>query len=642
MYILLILFHSRNNYLALDVAKATILNLFLSIYELIIIAIFHHLRWPTFLAFKVLIIAAIFSFLKAKNKIRLKDEIVKLNLKLNDHLKKPLNLFVLFLLLMIFINSLCNFPLKWDSYSYHLPMAAAFIKTGIFSHYQYYGVSIGSYYPHDIELLYSLIFLANGIEMSSLPNFISLVLIFLGLSLIMRDLLKMKADVSISGSLLFLFLPLTSGYFYEAYVDLYFLSFALFAIYFLIRLFTTSDLQSLFFTLLLMNLMMGTKYQGLSYAFYTILLLCFFILKSKLWQRTHWHNFLIPIFLQPVGCFFYLRNYLLTKNPVFPLDINLLNLIKLRGFYKYGILSKATSLWSTYNRIKQNLAPILFSELSVGLFICLFIWIYCLVNYKTIKQKIIRNSYFYVLLAILVLSFIEYLMMPYTGLNTARALNFSLRLGLIFLAAFFLVSLSILYYSEFKYIIHLCITGAMLLLLSEHISTIKNIFLSFFIITLFIIYKSLRKNGTVFASFLIISCLTIIFLRPEIRKWKNYFYDLKGLPRANLAYAGRNVHFQLFDKHLKYKVVYINVDRNQNLKWNKEKNLDYHKKTGDFFVWLRNIQKEDIDYFVLYELNVDYVEKKWINENPDIFQKELQNVFKINKEELQKVLRKAT
>jgi len=133
--------------------------------------------------------------------------------------------------------------------------------------------------------------------------------------------------------------------------------------------------------------------------------------------------------------------------------------------------------------------------------------------------------------------------------------------------------------------------------------------------------------------------MVIILFKPATKKWENYFSDVKYLKKLNIAYAGTNRHFQLYDKNLNFNVYYINVDRNQDLKWDKEKNIQYRKLSGNFSVWLKNIHKKDIDYFVLNYRELHYIENQWIQKHPGLFPRETQNIFKVNKNAIKSYLK---
>lgn len=637
-YLILIVLNSLQKRLIENLALALVLNIFLSECSLICIGLIAGINYWIYLFLKIVFILLIFAIVRDRYRIRLKNEHVELKEKINNCLKSPLNLFVIFFFIILFLNSLGNYPVVWDSLSYHLPLAANFLKNGILSHYQYYGVSIGSYYPHTIELLYSLFFSLNGIESSSFINFPSIVLLFLAIYLLAYHILKIKKEFSILGALTFILFPINERYFYEAYVDIYFLSFCLLGLYFLFQLYISQKKGHLLFLFLLISLLIGTKYQGLIYSLYIGLFIFIYFLKYKLWKILNWRFIFSIVFLLLTGSFFYFRNTYFTGNPIFPLNINFLGIIKFPGHYNTNILSSENSIFFSFPRIAHGILHTLFEDLSIGLILFIIFWISPLLSLKKTRPKIANNTNLKIIIVASTFLFINFLFTPYSGLNTAGGFNFSLRLGLVFLTLLYLASLALFCSSNFRYQALVLCSSIICLFASGKFLSLHSLLVASLVLLSFLILVRSRKFKPGYFSFLFITLIIILILRPPIKKWENYFSDVKHYKKINIAYAGTNTHFQLYDKYLAYNIFYINVDRTQNLKWNKEKDLSFHKQKGNFSIWIKNIQKEDIDYFVLYERSSDYIENSLIKEKPDIFQEEIQNVFNVNKNKVKNYL----
>ena len=133
--------------------------------------------------------------------------------------------------------------------------------------------------------------------------------------------------------------------------------------------------------------------------------------------------------------------------------------------------------------------------------------------------------------------------------------------------------------------------------------------------------------------------LIILLLQSPSKKWPS---PLPGYPQEEghkIAYAGTNRHFQLFDNELSHRVIYIHVDRPQALTWDHASDLSFHKTRGDLNLWLKNLQEEHVDFFILIKRNVDYIEKDWIQKHPEIFIRQAPSIYKINKNALKMHLR---
>jgi len=632
-YFLYLLFFSFHKNWAEDSALALVTNLFLSVISLIFAGLLLSIHFWWYLFFKAILIAAIFLVLKINFPL-LEEAHRAFQKKIMLAFKSPLHILALFFFLILFLNAFGRFPVEWDSYSYHLPMSAVFLKKGILSHYQYYGVSIGSYYPHSIELLFSLFFSLDGVEQSSLVNSPSVVLLFLSLYLLARRFLNIKKEISLVGALAFLLLPIIQTHFYEAYVDLYFLAFCLLALYFLFELYSQRQNRYLLFLLLIGSLMLSTRYQGLSFVFFLGLGIIIFFLKYKFWKSTDWKLALSLPGVVFVGTFFYVRNFILTKNPLFPANINLLGILHFPGHYDFSLLTAETSILFSFPQIASEVFPTLLRELSLGFLMFLFLWISPLFRLKKVKQSLAKNSSFLILFLIFIYLFYNYLTTPYSALNTAGGFNFSLRLGLFFLALLYLISLKLASSLGSKLLIFVLLLGSVGLFLLGKSSSLCNLLLGLLALLLFWGWAQLKKLLYLLPGFFFLLMILIIAFKPQIKKWENYFADSLHLEQANIAYAGTNRHFQLYDRNLNFNVLYLNVNRAQNLKWNKERDLSHHKQKGNFLTWLKNMKMEDVDYLVLYDRYRNYIESTWVRENPRFFSRERENIFRVNKKEI--------
>jgi len=639
-YPVLVFSHAKTQRIAVSLVWATVFNLFLSVVSLLFLGFFMTIHFGLYLFVKTSLFFFFIFVLRSAFKISFKKELQKTNNKIKAQILSPTNLLILFVFICLFINALGSYPDLWDSYSYHLPVAANFLKNGILDSYQYYGLSIGSYYPHAIELLYSLSFSICGITHSSLINLPSILLLFLGIYLFAHDILKVNRPLSVLGALVFLYLPLLSRYFFEAYVDLYFCSFCILALYFLFGLYTSRKKQDLICLLALMSLMAGTKYQGISFSIYMGIFVLIAFLKFKIWKKFNLFSYLWLFLLLLPSSFFYIKNYYITNNPFFPISINIPGILTLPGHYDHSLLINQTALLFNFPRISRDIVYVLIKELSLGLILLSLIWVHLLLSPKKIKKHLSKNLFLkYTLYACLFL-LLQFLLTPYSAIDTGGGGNFSLRLGLIFFSLFYLISLSFSNLIPSKHLLYLFLFFLSGLFVSSQFSSLKNMILAA-IITLFLfLFAKWNKSFLEFAGFLVITLGLILLFKPTEKKWENIFYDSMGYKNLNVAYAGSNRHFQLYDKHLKFNIHYINVDREQEQKWDKESRLTYHKHTGNFSTWLKNILKKDIDFFVFYSRNTDYIENIWIRDHPEMFIREIQNIFMVNKEKIREYILK--
>ena len=174
---------------AKSAAAALVSSLFLSGAALIMTGLVSRINLGLYLIFKIGLAALWAAFFKPKKSLHFKKDLHEILLRLKENIRSPVGMASCLLFIFLFLASARNYPVRYDSYSYHLPVAADLLKNGILDHYQYYGVSIGSYYPHMIQILYSLYVSTNGIEGSSLMNFPAVLLLFLAVYLLSYETL---------------------------------------------------------------------------------------------------------------------------------------------------------------------------------------------------------------------------------------------------------------------------------------------------------------------------------------------------------------------------------------------------------------------------------------------------------------------
>lgn len=634
-------FYDKKNGVSHCIATSLIFSIFLSEISLIISGSFIKITIWNYLIIKLLLLGFIFAYLycvKRKRFLTPQDIEILGRLKYFDSVAL---ISIIFIFLLIFFTSIGRYPVLWDSYSYHLPIAAHFIKHGIFSLYDYYGVPVGSYYPHFVELLYTPYLSSIGIEGSSIINFPSVVLIFVLIDLISSKLFCVKPTLSKIGAILFILLPLISNYYFESYVDLYFLGGVLGAYYFLERIDHLDKLNILMFFMSI-GLCLGIKTQGIYVA---ITFLLFFLRKA--FSHKKFLRIIIKmgpalILILMFCLIFYIRNYIQTGNPLFPIKQDLFGILYFPGVYELGILLLNTSILFNFSQIKRDVIYIVIKELSVGLFFLLIVWmsmLYGIITKKIKFPKELRNLMF-----LSGLFFFFYLFTPYTAIDTGGGPNFSLRLGIVFVGFLFLstIIMSSFIIDKFIKIIILCLGIAQFCLVLNLFKIINVLFALFFTLIIFYILSLHKQKIMMYTLIGLVTLIIFIglkFLPLPRMKWENYFYDIKRLETVNIAYAGTNRHFQLYDNELKYNVIYIKVNRDQReQKWSAE-DWSYHKYNGNVLIWLKNLREAKISYFVLYDSRKKFIESQWIKAYPMIFQKEIANIYRINQDELEKFIK---
>lgn len=225
-------------------------------------------------------------------------------------------------------------PYAYDSLTYHLPPVASWIQNEKISIVP--GIDgFSNYYPKNAELLFlwNLIFLKNDIGVD-LIQFVFWLIGSLTVYSISRHIIKMDIRSSFLSGLLFFFTPMGLMQSKTCYVDVIFTAFFLIAVFFALDYILNYQKSSLLLTSLTMGILAGIKPQSLLYISIIFSLIMFIIIIE---HRYKWsHIFLVftgilVIFIALSG-YWYLRNYMVFQNPLFPFEIKISKFINLPGF----------------------------------------------------------------------------------------------------------------------------------------------------------------------------------------------------------------------------------------------------------------------------------------------------------------------
>lgn len=217
-------------------------------------------------------------------------------------------------------------PSGYDSMAYHLPMAIEWIKTGKIL--PIYFALFLSYMPGTGELLSAtqIMTIKSDFLVSSI-QFPFLIISAISIYSIGKTIgLNKKASLIAS---LFLFsTPVFVEEVQRLYIDIIFMSFVLLTLHYALKYLKTKNRTFFFLSAVTAGLLMGTKYIGMHFLILIIPVLIisliihskiqilkfiFFIKNSLLW---------ISITLL-VGGYWYIRNWVITGNPIFPSPVTI-------------------------------------------------------------------------------------------------------------------------------------------------------------------------------------------------------------------------------------------------------------------------------------------------------------------------------
>ncbi len=224
-----------------------------------------------------------------------------------------------FIVVGFFFSSL---PLtEIDSLAYHLPIVTQFIKTqGLWDIFHAGFVGPNTYFPGNHEV-FSAFFtaLTGNFSFNFVTTMLGLVLFCAALGDMTRKKIINRwaifSSVIAVASIPFLFQQLLN---YQ--VDLFLFTLFGTTVAYLIASLFNNDIKDLGKSFLALGLVLGTKYNGVAQA---VILIPLFLLAAvrfrTMWRVTLW----FPLLTFLTGGFFYIRNFILTNNPIYPFGVEL-------------------------------------------------------------------------------------------------------------------------------------------------------------------------------------------------------------------------------------------------------------------------------------------------------------------------------
>lgn len=574
-----------------------------------------------------------------------------------------------------FINALYQVPAEYDNLAYHLPFAVEWLHTGNLLQ-PYYSAFAGpiSYYPGNFELLDLYVMLPfKGDLLVNLLNFPLLILVGTAFYAIL-NLIRIKRDLALAVTAIFLTTPLILRQVGVPLVDLYFTFTFLVAVYFLILYLKNKENFALYPMSFAIGLFLGTKYLGLVYGAVLLLIAAVFFLYFNRGKKFFAEAAKVVFLILLGGGFWYIRNWIDVGNPIYPAGIKLLGSEIFTGYAPINNDLNSFSLaynldsWPKWKDFFDKFTSMLAfnSFLFVATSVLLIVKSYWLVVRKKFNEDLLMSVG---LLLAMFIYFILYLKSPYSYNNLIPNIRYALMfVGFAFVALAYVLnplndmmrkialgSLWILMALGLYFYVYL--TPPFILnndrILFDIIQFKNSASLIILSVLMFVLAFSvfvLKKRQWV--SFLM--CFLIAFsllnsshkLRedPAIRKslYQNWYgdyqawYDLlqaaewfndKGLDKAKIAYTGFNFHYPFFGRNLNREVDYVNVNDCADCRYGDFAKRNLTIRTGpDYEKWLYNLKKLGKEYVVVEPTitnNVENYEFGWMTNHEESFK----NVF---------------
>ncbi len=295
----------------------------------------------------------------------------------------------LLLLILELFNALVTPVWEYDSIAYHLPMARHWYLTGSLRSVAF-SVFAGpvSYYPGTGELLTLWTMLLQGTDQyANVPNVLLFPLFFVtGVFALQNRGIPVRYAIFFPA--LFLLTPLVLKQIGTPLVDLLFAYEFLSILLFLDIFIREKRPEALVLCVAGLGLFIGTKYLAIPYAPIILVPLGIAVVLHLMRRATNRHPLIIALIAGCIaalllGGHWYIRNFLLTGNPLFPATVSIGSLTLLEGYGAYMDqivdLSYLRQQSSFSQEDKEVINTVLFRRVGYGLFAFLAAYISALV-----------------------------------------------------------------------------------------------------------------------------------------------------------------------------------------------------------------------------------------------------------------------
>jgi len=560
---------------------------------------------------------------------------------------------ILGFLLVKGIFNLINPPFGWDSLNYHFTFPVEWLKSGsLYNPPTICDDPTPTYYPINNCLYYFwLIAPFKNVFIADLGQIPFLLLSFIACFAIARKF-KLSRELSFYAAGLFVIIPNFFKQIEVGYADIMMTALFLVSLNLLFSLNGKFNLKNLILSGVSLGLFFGTKTLSLAYSLALALFVIYILIKNSKGLKFIGYGSLFFTLTVLFGGYGFIRNFILTGNPLFPLNFVLFG----KTVFK-GVMPTSTYLarW-TYEG--YNLGKLFFHE-GMGMQLLLLIFPATFIAFPTAlskgkKEKLnFTLSYFLLLPAILfaIFTFIipqlwTRFLYPYLAVGSAVAM---------YLLSIFKVPIKAI-----RAVVVICFLAS----ISEFCGYWELGFSLFAVLVFFFVlpyfFKLLKKRKTrVDMIFSILVVFLVIFvlgqnwyLNHEYERYIKYapYWEgaMKGWKWLNdntsgqrIAYTGRPVPFPLYGRNFKNDVYYASVNNihpaqlhfypQGNLDW-KEYEYDKidkmlrrdenYRGKANFNQWYKNITAEETDYLFVYILSEEEytpIEDGWAQSHPGKF-----------------------
>ncbi|MDD2752355.1 MAG: hypothetical protein PHN59_04420 [Candidatus Omnitrophica bacterium] len=559
----------------------------------------------------------------------------------------------------ILIN-LFNPPFGWDNLNYHFTFPVEWLK----NHNLDNPISISgdpsvSYYPINGSLFFlwfilplKNVFLA---DLGQLPFFIAAFLAVISLS----KKLNLSKESSFYAAVLFSLIP---NYFKQlqiAYIDIMVAALFLIALNYLFLINKENKVRNIVLCSLAIGLAIGTKTTAIPAILLLLLPLIYLCIAGYSGYKKIFSLASCFLAILAVGGFSYIKNFILTQNPLYPLNFNIAGQTIFKGvidnqIYRTGIRPG-----------DFNLARFLFHEGLGGqtiIFVIPALVLACpLLLYINRKKHDLLTAYLLILPFLIITAF--RFLIPLANIRYIYAL-FAISIIIFFYAAeTFKISGKLL-----RILVISCVIGS-IPELAKKIELVAGLFLSLVLFfSLGPIIRLLKKNSGLKVILLLIFTFASLILAeryyidnefPRYSRMVKYSGFWPEATKAwhwinentsgnNIAYIGRPVAFPLYGANFKNNVYYVSVNAvepamlhyflrsryiwgyNGNQVFRNFESPENYRGNADYDVWLNNLKKKKTELLFVYSELIrktsDFpIEDKWAIDHPEVFNPVFEN-----------------
>ena len=557
---------------------------------------------------------------------------------------------------IVFVWGVISPPPPWDAFVYHLPFPATWLQQGGISLITVpFGDQAGTYFPSNTELYFLWLMAPFRSEfLTSAGQFPFYLLIGLIIYSFSRDN-GCGRGAALASCCIAMLIPGIMHQSVAAEVDVIFAALFLTSLYFLMRYARDAHPHDAALSGLAAGLFIGTKYIGTTFALLLFIPAFFFFVKNR--RLAH----AILFFLLAVlgGGFWYVRNWVVTGNLIFPLSMSLFGFEIFHGGY-----TRESMLYSLFHAktIGQWLSAVVHTTgkpLGILLVISMAVAPFAsLLHKRTDKSR----HFFFSLVPIIMIAMFA-LVIPY---NLESRFTY---------AAWCLACIPLAKFIDHENPFVRILTGTAVAaaaicstITNEFLMTRARMFFDMFFIPGFsgyndlliqlgpparitgaaaalllstgLLYMVYRRNRSVLkAALCVVSglaavyifCVALLAIPPAYKTYRlSYRPDfalgvgwqamdkILGDRPANIAYTGTDLCFGLFGAKLQNRVYSVPVHRHTDWKFHdclrdvksrgayqlpKTDRIDFCRKNPDPMAWINNLRQEDTDFVFISRLH---------------------------------------